>query len=100
MTILVGLAPQETLKASIYYGVQDVFKGTEYESDVPNVDFGTIVYPEQGSFRIGMRLNGSAEADRLHIRWWAFKKLQEGAEGTGETSAERALYREAAPGKE
>ncbi|MDI4645679.1 hypothetical protein [Cohnella hashimotonis] len=102
VTVLVGLAPQESLKASIYYGVQDVFKGTEYESDVPNVDFGTIVYPEHGSFRIGMRLNGSAEADKLNVRWWAFKKLQEGADanGGGEAAAERAALREAAPGRE
>lgn len=101
VTVVVGLALQDTLKSSIYYGSQEVFKGTEYESDVPNVDFGTIVYPDHGGFRIGMRLNGSTEADKLSIRWWAFKKLEEGALASGaDGDGERAVRLEAAPGRE
>ncbi|MOA41406.1 hypothetical protein D3C78_1633610 [compost metagenome] len=61
----------------VYYGQSDVFKGTEFEPDIPNVSLGTIVYPEKGSFRIGMKLQGETEstASVIAVRWWAFKSL-------------------------
>ena len=61
----------------VYYGQSDVFKGTEFEPDIPNVSLGTIVYPEKGTFRIGMKLQGETEssASVIAVRWWAFKSL-------------------------
>ncbi|WP_051251227.1 hypothetical protein [Paenibacillus harenae] len=61
----------------VYYGQSDVFKGTEFEPDIPNVSLGTIVYPEKGTFRIGMKLQGETEtsASVIVVRWWAFKSL-------------------------
>ncbi|WP_419872030.1 hypothetical protein [Candidatus Pristimantibacillus sp. PTI5] len=61
----------------VYYGQSDVFKGTEFEPDIPNVSLGTLVYPEKGTFRIGMKLQGETEssASVIAVRWWAFKSL-------------------------
>lgn len=79
VSIVVGLEEHADNQSYVYYDSLDVFKGTEFETDVPNVKFGTIVYPAKGSFRIGMKLAEATEADKLRVRWWAFKKWQEGA---------------------
>jgi len=78
VTLVVGLEEHTEGRAFVYYDSSDVFKGTDYEADVPNVRFGTIVYPASGSFRIGMKLVEATEAEKLRVRWWAFKKLQHG----------------------
>lgn len=85
VTVVVGLEEIERPAAGqssaaqkrVYYGQSDVFKGTEFEPDIPNVSLGTIVYPEKGTFRIGMRLQGETEttASVIAVRWWAFKSL-------------------------
>jgi len=84
--------------ACVYFGSVDVFKGTAYEAQLPSVTFGTLIYPERGSFRVGMKLNGGTEAERLRIRWWAFKKLADPAAGA---RMEQAIaHAEAASAKE
>ncbi|MUT65919.1 hypothetical protein [Paenibacillus sp. NEAU-GSW1] len=85
VTVVVGLEETESSVASditstnkrVYYGQSDVFKGTEFEPDIPNVSLGTIVYPEKGTFRIGMKLQSDVEtaASVIAVRWWAFKSL-------------------------
>jgi hypothetical protein len=86
VTIMVGLenipdpaAPLGSGGSKVYYGATDVFKDTEYEAELPNITFGTLIYPDKGSFRIGMKLAAATEATALRIRWWAFKKLPDGA---------------------
>lgn len=85
ITVVVGLeeipdpnAPVGSGGAKVYYGSADVFKDTEYEAVLPNITFGTLIYPDKGSFRIGMKLAGATEATSLRVRWWAFKKLSDG----------------------
>ncbi|QMV41097.1 hypothetical protein [Cohnella cholangitidis] len=82
VTVVVGLeeipdpnAPVGSGGAKVYFGSADVFKDTEYEAALPNITFGTLIYPDKGGFRIGMKLGGATEATSLRVRWWAFKKL-------------------------
>ncbi|MEK3881859.1 hypothetical protein [Paenibacillus sp. PL2-23] len=85
VSIVVGLEEADESGASagtgtkkkVYYGQIDVFTGTEFEPDIPNVTLGTIVYPEKGTFRIGMKLrdDGESSASVIAVRWWAFKSL-------------------------
>ncbi|QNK59824.1 hypothetical protein [Paenibacillus sp. PAMC21692] len=85
VTVVVGLeeidesghASGSAAKKQVYYGQSDVFKGTEFEPSLPNVSLGTIVYPDKGTFRIGMKLQGDNEssASVIAVRWWAFKSL-------------------------
>ncbi|MFD0674099.1 hypothetical protein [Cohnella sp. GCM10027633] len=87
VTIVVGLeelpmegsVPQPGVSPKMYYGSSEVFKGTEYEAELPNVVFGSVVDPDKGNFRIGMKLKEPTEAAALRVRWWAFKKLEDGA---------------------
>lgn len=71
------IADRTSTMKKVYYGQSEVFKGTEFEPDIPNVSLGTIVYPEKGTFRIGMKLQGETEssASMIAVRWWAFKSL-------------------------
>lgn len=111
VTVMVGFeetgtsvaADRSSAKKRIYYGQTDVFKGTEFEPDIPNVSLGTIVYPEKGTFRIGMKLQGEAEATAsvIAVRWWAFKSLSaEQAGALNPASAIAQSMREAATSKE
>jgi hypothetical protein len=84
ITVVVGLeeipdreAPVGSGYAKVYFGSTDVFKDTEYEAELPNITFGTLIYPHKGSFRIGMKLSGGTSATALRVRWWAFKKLSD-----------------------
>ncbi|MFC4101920.1 hypothetical protein [Paenibacillus xanthanilyticus] len=83
----------------VYYGNADVFKGSEFESPLPSVTFGTIVYPAKGTFRIGMKLSQATEASAIKLRWWAFKKLP-GSETAAVVSTAKAASKEAAAAKE
>jgi hypothetical protein len=81
----------------LYYGSTDVFKGSEYEPSGPDVKIGTILYPQKGSFRIGVRLQQPTEATQINIRWWAFKKISDA--GEARDTIDLALL-EAASGRE
>ncbi|WP_168120978.1 hypothetical protein [Paenibacillus sp. HB172176] len=107
VTVIVGFeetdetASGSSAKKKVYYGQSDVFKGTEYEQDIPKVSLGTIVYPEKGSFRIGMKLQGDSEstASVIAVRWWAFKSLGGLSDGAAEAGIAAAMA-EAASGME
>lgn len=105
VTIIVGLenipdpsAPVGSGGTKVYYGALDVFKDTEYEAELPNITFGTLIYPDKGSFRIGMKLANATEESALRVRWWAFKKLPNGDNIT--LSDVQAAYSEAAVSSE
>jgi hypothetical protein len=105
ITVVVGLeeipdakAPVGSSGTKVYFGASDVFKDTEYEAELPNIDFGTLIYPDKGTFRIGMKLGGATEATALRVRWWAFKKLPNGAKLM--VSGVQAAHSEAAASKE
>ncbi|MBB6735595.1 hypothetical protein [Cohnella zeiphila] len=100
VTLVVGLEEHTDGRAFVYYDSSDVFKGTDYEADVPNVRFGTIVYPASGSFRIGMKLIEATEAQKLSVRWWAFKKLQPGTADAAAGAVIGHAMAEAAAAKE
>jgi hypothetical protein len=107
VTVLAGLEelPQAQSgvgsdRAGVYFGSAEVFKGTEFEPMLPDVKFGTLIYPDKGTFRIGLRLAGGTEAEKLRIRWWAFKKLPDGAAAAAQPDWDSRTEAEAASAKE
>jgi len=65
------------LKASkhheqIFLGDYEVFQKSGYESLAPRMAIGSVLYPERGTFRIGIRCQ-TATATKVKIRWWAYK---------------------------
>lgn len=59
--------------AQIFFGDYEVFQKSSYESLAPRMAIGTVLYPERGTFRIGVRCQTSA-VTTVRIRWWAYKK--------------------------
>ncbi|MDD4801898.1 MAG: hypothetical protein PHF24_02975 [Syntrophomonas sp.] len=57
----------------IFFGKYEVFQDSEYESLAPPMDIGAVLYPERGTFRIGIRCQ-SPHAAKVKIRWWVYKK--------------------------
>lgn len=58
----------------IYYGASEVFYRGDYEGDVSNYTFGSVVYPRKGTFRVGLRINKGTRGDVIRLRWWAYKE--------------------------
>ncbi|WNR44080.1 hypothetical protein [Paenibacillus roseipurpureus] len=50
----------------------EVFKGSEFEPDAPEVKIGTIAYPQKGTFRIGVKVQQTNEPSNVRVRWWAY----------------------------
>jgi hypothetical protein len=61
------------VKSSVYYGDSDVFTKTDEELDLKNYSIGCILYPEKGTFKLGVKYHGARKDDVLRIRWWAIK---------------------------
>ncbi|MGE5381380.1 MAG: hypothetical protein ACM3NT_09995 [Methylocystaceae bacterium] len=57
----------------IFYGAYEVFQKSNYESLVPRMAIGSVLYPDRGTFRIGIRCQTTTAA-KARIRWWAYKK--------------------------
>lgn len=79
-TVLIMTGIEETANhlarsaKQIFFGNSDVFKDSEYETDMSNISIGSILYPNKGTFRIGVKHQGSVQAPTLKIRWWAIRK--------------------------
>ncbi|MCD1260499.1 hypothetical protein B5M42_016990 [Paenibacillus athensensis] len=58
----------------VYFGSPDVFKGSEFEPDVPDIKVGAIAYPQKGTFRVGANVQHVGEGFTLRVRWWAYKE--------------------------
>jgi hypothetical protein len=65
----------------IYSGAQDVFAGSEFTSNYPNISIGFIQDSKKGTFRIGIRVHQKTERIRIRIRWWAVKALEDNGSG-------------------
>ncbi len=57
----------------IFFGAFEVFQKSNYESLAPRMAIGAVLYPERGTFRIGIRCQ-TANVAVARIRWWAYKQ--------------------------
>ncbi|NOU69195.1 hypothetical protein GC096_34840 [Paenibacillus sp. LMG 31461] len=85
----------------VYGGASEVFKGSEFEPDAPEVKIGTIAYPLKGTFRIGVKVQQSGEQGNVRVRWWAYSAemagVVQGSGGSGDSLDEAlSAMREAA----
>lgn len=71
--IMQAVEEEEEENEQIFYGAQEVFRQSRYQSSTPPVSFGTVVYPKKGTFIIGIRLQSAASLSQIRVRWWAFR---------------------------
>lgn len=68
-----GLSDQESSR--IFYGSPEVFFKTDQEPKQSAYAFGSVLYPNKGTFKIGMRIQNGKKGDMVRVRWWAYKCL-------------------------
>jgi hypothetical protein len=62
----------------IHYGNMEVFNKSAYESLTACVLLGAIAYPKRGTFKIGAKLKAYTKAQKITVRWWAWRKDSNG----------------------
>ncbi|CAG7640708.1 hypothetical protein ACFQI7_30470 [Paenibacillus allorhizosphaerae] len=70
------LGEQLNREEKVYFGDRDVFKNSEFGSELMNASLAAVVYPKAGTFRIGIKLSQASERDFITVRWWAYKRAQ------------------------
>lgn len=58
----------------IFYGPAEVFQKSSFETSIPAVTLGTVVYPKYGTFRIVVKPNTWTNTREVRVRWWVLKK--------------------------
>jgi hypothetical protein len=67
-------------KGIVYFGDYDIFNNSPYSPAIPAAATGAMVYPQKGTFRVGVSLTGQAKVPRVRIRWWAYKDREQAEE--------------------
>lgn len=57
----------------IFYGSYIVFEKSDYAPDFLGVHTGVVLYPNKGTFRIGVSIPSRHGISGVSISWWAFK---------------------------
>ena len=66
-------------KNLLIFGDRSIFGVDEANISVPDVQIASIVDPEKGTMRIGVRLEERTNAQMVKIRWWAVKPIEDGS---------------------
>ncbi|MFZ5352355.1 MAG: hypothetical protein ACOZCL_06465 [Bacillota bacterium] len=81
VAVVLGLEEQEedadtlALQSNkcIYYGSYDIFEKSPYEASKPQVSMASVVYPQKGTFRVGIKLENPTNESHIRIRWLVYK---------------------------
>lgn len=58
----------------IFYGANEVFQDSPFESTLPPAAIGTVVFPGNGTFRVGIKLQAGTRLEKIAVRWWACRE--------------------------
>ncbi len=64
----------------LLFGNGEVFSSKNEGKDVPKVEIAGILYPDTGTFRIGVRCLDHVEGHILKVRWFAYKATRDTAD--------------------
>ena len=65
---------------SLLFGNGEVFKGKVAERDVPKVQTAALLYPDRGTFQVGVWCQDHVEGQSIRIHWFAIKATRDTAE--------------------
>lgn len=63
-------------KNLLIFGDRSIFGVDEANISVPDVQIASIVDPEKGTMRIGVRLEERTNVQMVKIRWWAMRPIE------------------------
>lgn len=78
LTFAVEFGDSENRK--LLFGNGDVFSAKNEGKDVPKVEVAGILYPDAGTFRVGIRCLDHVEGHLLKVRWFAYKATRDTAD--------------------
>ena len=64
----------------LLFGNGEVFKGKVAEKEVPKVQTAALLYPDKGTFQIGVWCQDHVEGQSIKIHWFAMKATRDTAE--------------------
>jgi hypothetical protein len=74
----------------LYFGDNEVFQDSAYESDMARMSIGTILYPKKGTFRIGVKPQTITDKETVKVRWWAVRQITDFTNFYEEPAADEA----------
>ncbi len=61
--------------SEIFYGSNMIFENSDYAPDLVGAEIGVVLYPNRGTFRIGVSIpQQKHKLQGINVRWWAFRK--------------------------
>lgn len=63
----------------LLFGSGDVFSGKNESKAVPKIDSAAILYPDRGSFKVGIIMRDYVEGHSVRVRWFAYKPTRDTA---------------------
>ncbi len=64
----------------LLFGNGDIFSSKNEGKNVPKVEVAGILYPETGTFRVGVRCLDHVEGHIIRVRWFAYKVTRDTAD--------------------
>jgi hypothetical protein len=78
ITLSAAYGPGENQR--LLFGNGEVFGGKNSDKDVPKVQLAAILYPDKGTFQVGVWCQDHVEGQSLKVHWFAMKTTRDTAE--------------------
>lgn len=63
----------------LLFGNGEIFATKNDNKSVPKIDTAVILYPEKGTFKVGVMLSDYVEGHSIRVRWFAYKPTRDTA---------------------
>lgn len=78
VSITASVEYSEMGERRLLFGNGDIFS-SKSESKVPKIDSAVILYPDRGTFKVGIQLGDYVEGHSVRVRWFAYKPTRDTA---------------------
>lgn len=78
VSINVSIEYSDSGERRLLFGNGDIFS-SKSEHKVPKIDSAVILYPEKGTFKVGIQLGDYVEGHSIKVRWFAYKPTRDTA---------------------
>lgn len=79
VSINVSVEYSEAGERRLLFGNGEIFSSRNENKSVPKVDSAVILYPDRGTFKVGIQLSDYVEGHSVRVRWFAYKPTRDTA---------------------
>ena len=69
----------ESDERKLLFGNGEVFAAKNENKDVPRIESAALVYPDKGTFKVGIRMLDYVSGHSVRVRWFAYKPTRDTA---------------------